>query len=184
MEVRKQVFHMFSEASSLLDSVNFVIGFVVRYPSVKWFELRILHICPVILGMFLLCSLLEFCLIFCRLFRNVWWRRRGKSNQWRIQDMEEEHSVSLRFGDDPRFGMAFLDRSVAPRRDPSGGKRLFRSQVILSLSKLFQHFLYTFWLLVGIICWLVIWFWTQTSQRMPCQNIICMCMEWVYNNHD
>lgn len=36
----------------------------------------------------------------------IWWCCGGKSYQWRVQDLEEEHPFSVRPGDDPRPGVA------------------------------------------------------------------------------
>lgn len=50
--------------------------------------------------------------LICRSLRRC---SRGESNQRRIQDMEEKHSILVRFGDDTRAGMALSNRAVASR---------------------------------------------------------------------
>lgn len=47
-------------------------------------------------------------------FRRIWWCRWRKSYQRGIQNMEEKHTISVRFGYDPCPGMAKLDSTVAP----------------------------------------------------------------------
>lgn len=44
------------------------------------------------------------------------WCYRGTSDKWRIQDMEEEHTIFIWFGDDTCLGMAQFDSSMAAWR--------------------------------------------------------------------
>lgn len=55
--------------------------------------------------------------------------RRRASHQRRIQDLEEEHSIPLWLGDDPRLGMALIDSSVASRRDSTWRQGLHSSPI-------------------------------------------------------
>ena len=66
--------------------------------------------------------------------RNLWWCGWREGDQWGVQNMEEEHSVFVWFGDDTRSGVALADCSVASRRDPAWRKRLLSSQVRYTLS--------------------------------------------------
>lgn len=47
-----------------------------------------------------------FWFLFCFHLRTFWRRGRRKDHQWRIQNLEKEHTVFVWFGDDPCFGMA------------------------------------------------------------------------------
>lgn len=64
-----------------------------------------------------------FCLGFPQLLLNcihlshscVWWCSGGEGDQWGVQDLEEEHPLSLRSGHDPCSGVAQPDCPVAAR---------------------------------------------------------------------